>query len=151
MLHRAMRHRSLVSRALDHLDYVVTYTRLRIFDWIYGPEPPTPADEQRERDRERLRKGCGWSWHRHHWKDRCGNLRWGRCVRDWWLSYSAASVSSVALSCMSSALRSASTACLTASSSSVAAIAGTIRIAALSANTPAAAKSRRVKFVAKGG
>jgi hypothetical protein len=51
-----MRHRSLVSRALDHLDYVITYARLRIFDWMYGPEPPTPADEQRERDRDRLRK-----------------------------------------------------------------------------------------------
>jgi hypothetical protein len=51
-----MRHRSLVSRALDHLDYVITYTRLRILDWICGPEPPTPADEQRERDHERLRK-----------------------------------------------------------------------------------------------
>jgi hypothetical protein len=42
----------------------------------------------------------------------------------------------------------ASVACLTASSSSEAAIAGTIRVAALSANTPAAAKSRRVKFMA---
>jgi hypothetical protein len=51
-----MRHRSLVSRALDHPDYVITYTRLRILDWICGPEPPTPADEQRERDHERLRK-----------------------------------------------------------------------------------------------
>jgi hypothetical protein len=51
-----MRHRSLVSRALDHLDYVITYTRLRILDWIRGPEPPTPADEQRERDHEPLGK-----------------------------------------------------------------------------------------------
>jgi hypothetical protein len=51
-----MRHRTLVSRALDHLDYVITYTRLRFFDWICGPEPPTPADEQRESDHERLRK-----------------------------------------------------------------------------------------------
>jgi hypothetical protein len=51
-----MRHRRFVSRALDHLDYVITYTRLRIFDWICGPEPPTPADEQRERDHKRLRK-----------------------------------------------------------------------------------------------
>lgn len=47
---------SLVSRALDHLDYVITYARLRILDWMYGPEPPTPADEQRERDQDRLRK-----------------------------------------------------------------------------------------------
>jgi hypothetical protein len=51
-----MRHRSLVSRALDHLDYVITYARLRILDWIYGPEPPTPADKQRERNRDRLRE-----------------------------------------------------------------------------------------------
>ena len=51
-----MRDRSLVSRALNHLDYVITYARLRILDWMYGPEPPTPADEQRERDRDRLRK-----------------------------------------------------------------------------------------------
>jgi hypothetical protein len=51
-----MRHRSLVSRALDYLDYVITYARLRVFDWIYGPEPLTPADKQRERDRDRLRK-----------------------------------------------------------------------------------------------
>jgi hypothetical protein len=51
-----MRDRSLVSRALDHLDYVITYARLRILDWMYGPEPPTPADKQRERDHERLRK-----------------------------------------------------------------------------------------------
>src|SRR6201993_2173723 len=37
---------------------------------------------------------------------------------------------------------------LTGSSSSIAAIAGTIRVVALSASTPAAAKSRRVKFMA---
>jgi hypothetical protein len=41
----------------------------------------------------------------------------------------------VALSCASIALRSSSTACLTASSSSVAAIVGAIKAAALSANT----------------
>ena len=51
-----MRYRSLVSRVLDHLDYVITHTRLRILDWMDGPEPPMPADEQRERDRDRLRK-----------------------------------------------------------------------------------------------
>jgi hypothetical protein len=51
-----MFHRCFVSRALDHLDWVITYARLRILDWIYGPEPLTPADEQRERNRDRLRK-----------------------------------------------------------------------------------------------
>jgi len=49
-----MRHLGLVSRALDHLDYVITFARLRILDWMYGPEPPTPADQQRERE-----IGCG--------------------------------------------------------------------------------------------
>jgi hypothetical protein len=28
--------------------------------------------------------GCGWGWHRNYWKDRWGNLRRGRCVKDWW-------------------------------------------------------------------
>ena len=28
--------------------------------------------------------GCGWGWHRHYWKDRWGNLRPGRCVKNWW-------------------------------------------------------------------
>jgi hypothetical protein len=56
MLHRARRHRSLLSRALDHLDYVITYARLRILDWICDPSHRRPADEQRERDRDRLRK-----------------------------------------------------------------------------------------------
>jgi hypothetical protein len=28
--------------------------------------------------------GCGWGWHRHYWKDRWGNVRPGRCVRNWW-------------------------------------------------------------------
>jgi hypothetical protein len=40
----------LLPRALDHLDHVITYARLRILDWMYEPEPPTPADQQRERD-----------------------------------------------------------------------------------------------------
>jgi len=46
----------LFSRALDRLDYLITYARLRVLDWVYGPEPPTPADELRERERDRLRK-----------------------------------------------------------------------------------------------
>ena len=28
--------------------------------------------------------GCGFGWHRNYWKDRWGNLRKGRCVKDWW-------------------------------------------------------------------
>ena len=28
--------------------------------------------------------GYGWGWHRNYWKDRWGNLRRGRCVKDWW-------------------------------------------------------------------
>jgi hypothetical protein len=27
--------------------------------------------------------GCGWGWHRNYWKERWGNLRQGRCVRNW--------------------------------------------------------------------
>jgi hypothetical protein len=48
--------RHLAFRVFDRLDYLITYTRLRILDWVYGPEPPTPADELRKRDRDRLRK-----------------------------------------------------------------------------------------------
>jgi hypothetical protein len=46
----------LFSLVLDRLDYLLMYTRLRILDWICGPEPPSPADELRERDRDRLSK-----------------------------------------------------------------------------------------------
>jgi hypothetical protein len=56
VLHYDMFFHRLFSRAFDRLDYLVTYTRLRVLDWICGPEPATPADEQRERDRDRLRK-----------------------------------------------------------------------------------------------
>jgi hypothetical protein len=28
--------------------------------------------------------GCGWGWRRHYWRDRWGNLRPGRCVKNWW-------------------------------------------------------------------
>jgi hypothetical protein len=28
--------------------------------------------------------GCGWGWHRHYRKDRWGNFRAGRCVRNWY-------------------------------------------------------------------
>jgi len=46
----------LFSRALDRLDYLITYAKLRIVDWICKPELLTPADELREQDRDRLRK-----------------------------------------------------------------------------------------------
>jgi hypothetical protein len=46
----------LVSLALDRLDYLITSTRLRVLDKIWGPEPLTSADESRERERDRLRK-----------------------------------------------------------------------------------------------
>ena len=51
-----MSYQSLVSRALDHLDYLITLARLRVLDWVCGPAPRTPADEERERERDRLRK-----------------------------------------------------------------------------------------------
>jgi hypothetical protein len=51
-----MSYQSLLSRALDRLDYLITSARLRVLDLICGPEPLTPADEQREREHDRLRK-----------------------------------------------------------------------------------------------
>jgi hypothetical protein len=51
-----MLHRDPIFGILDRLAYLVTYARLQIFDWICGPEPPTPADERRLQDRDRLRK-----------------------------------------------------------------------------------------------
>jgi hypothetical protein len=39
---------------LDRAAYLVTDTRLRLFDLIYGPEPATPAEEKREADRKGL-------------------------------------------------------------------------------------------------
>jgi hypothetical protein len=44
-------------RALDRVEYLVTLTRLRLVDAIYGPMPETLADEKREREHERL-SGC---------------------------------------------------------------------------------------------
>jgi hypothetical protein len=46
----------LVWRTLDALEYAVTSARLRMFNWLHGPEPETPADRQRQRERERLRR-----------------------------------------------------------------------------------------------
>jgi hypothetical protein len=43
-------------RVVDHLDYLVTLTRLRILDALTGPLPETTADRERGRDRERLRR-----------------------------------------------------------------------------------------------
>jgi hypothetical protein len=51
-----MSYKSLFSLALDRLDYLITFARLRVLDWICGPEPLTPADKRRERERHRLRK-----------------------------------------------------------------------------------------------
>jgi hypothetical protein len=46
----------LFRRTLDALDYSLTSARLRMFDWLHGPEPETPADRQRERERGQLRR-----------------------------------------------------------------------------------------------
>jgi hypothetical protein len=51
-----MPYHNLFSRTLDHLDYLITYARLRVLDWVCGPEPLTPADKRREREHDRLRK-----------------------------------------------------------------------------------------------
>jgi hypothetical protein len=51
-----MRAYRLFSLALDGLDCLITSTRLRVLDWVWGPEPLTPADERRERERDQLRK-----------------------------------------------------------------------------------------------
>jgi len=32
-------------KALDRLAYLLTDTPLRLFDLVYGPEPPTPVDK----------------------------------------------------------------------------------------------------------
>src|SRR5437016_5756829 len=37
--------------AVDGVEYAVMDARLRLFELIYGPEPPTPADEKREAHR----------------------------------------------------------------------------------------------------
>ena len=43
-------------RVVDHLDYLVTLSKLRILDAVCGPLPETSADQQQARDRERLKK-----------------------------------------------------------------------------------------------
>jgi len=48
--------RRLLWRVVDHLDYVLTLTKLRILDALAGSEPETPADQQRKRDQEQLER-----------------------------------------------------------------------------------------------
>jgi hypothetical protein len=45
-------------RAVDALDYLVTFARLRVVDAVAGPEPETPADQQRKRSR-----WCAPAWY----------------------------------------------------------------------------------------
>jgi hypothetical protein len=47
---------ALFQRALDVLEHRLILVRMRMFDWLHGPEPETPADRQRERERHRLRR-----------------------------------------------------------------------------------------------
>ena len=47
---------SLFWRILDRVDHAIMSVRLRILDWICGPEPPTGADRQREQEHERLQR-----------------------------------------------------------------------------------------------
>ncbi len=47
---------SLFWRILDRVDHAIMSVRLRILDWICGPEPPTRADRQREQAHERLQR-----------------------------------------------------------------------------------------------
>ena len=54
VLRYRMSYQSLFSRALDRLDYLTTLARLRVLDWISGPEPLTPADKRRERDAQSI-------------------------------------------------------------------------------------------------
>jgi len=46
----------LCHNTLDHADYLVTLARLRVLDWVAGPEPHTEADLRRQAERERLRR-----------------------------------------------------------------------------------------------
>ena len=48
--------RRVLWRVVDHLDYVLTLTKLRTLDALTGPLPETPEDQQRERDREQLER-----------------------------------------------------------------------------------------------
>jgi hypothetical protein len=46
----------LFRRMLDAADYAIISVRLRLVDWIGGPELPTPADRQREAEHDRLQR-----------------------------------------------------------------------------------------------
>jgi hypothetical protein len=48
--------RRVLWRVVDHLDYVLTLTKLRTLDALTGPLPETPEDQQRERHRDRLER-----------------------------------------------------------------------------------------------
>jgi hypothetical protein len=48
--------RRVLWRVVDHLDYVLTVTKLRILDALAGPEPETSADQRREAGRERIER-----------------------------------------------------------------------------------------------
>ena len=48
--------RCVLWRVVDHLDYWLTLTKLRILDALAGSDPETPADLRRGHDRERLEK-----------------------------------------------------------------------------------------------
>jgi hypothetical protein len=51
----------LLLRIVDAVANAIMSARLRIVDWIYGPEPPTPADRQRETEKGRL-NGTASPW-----------------------------------------------------------------------------------------
>jgi hypothetical protein len=48
--------RRVLWRVVDHLDYVLTLTKLRILDALAGSELETPADLRRRHDRERIER-----------------------------------------------------------------------------------------------
>jgi hypothetical protein len=38
--------RRLGEQAVDRFEYAVFAARLKMVDWLYGPEPPTEADRE---------------------------------------------------------------------------------------------------------
>ena len=48
--------RRILWRVVDHLEYVLTLTKLRILDALAGSELETPADLHRRHDRERIER-----------------------------------------------------------------------------------------------
>jgi hypothetical protein len=51
------RMRRFREQAVDRVEYAIFAARLKMVDWLYGPEPATEAD--REWQRERLCMGSG--------------------------------------------------------------------------------------------